>query len=450
MTRQMKIAVSIIALLLGTSTLSAQSTPDARATYRKLREEVQRTYKAKDYPALIEANKKVIDFTHGSSRWMLNLAGCYALAGRKEDAFRTLQRVADMKIDATDALKDDDFESLRKERGWPSIVQSFAKNSEPVGFNRTEAKLDDAGLLTEDIAWSKSSRTFFLTSIRQKKILRIDPHSEVTEFADFSKDPGWPLFAIVADETRGALWVTAAAMPNFELAPKADWGRTALLEIDIASGKLRHRYDLPDDGTPHVLGDAALRANGDLIISDGLSGAIYNFHSGDFSRIDQGEFLSPQTPAISADGTIIVPDYIRGPARIVPDSSNPVTWIANPSNALTGIDGLYFAPDSPREEPVLYAIQNGTSPHRIVAIHLDQKLRAVKSVDVLLSNSPGLGEPSHGLFTKDHTFFFIANSGWDQLEDNGKVKADVTPTAPEIRELHNSATERPTLRRNRP
>jgi hypothetical protein len=253
--------------------------------------------------------------------------------------------------------------------------------------------------------------------------------------------------AIVADDARGVLWVTAAAMPNFEAAPKADWGRSALLEVEMTSGKLRHRYDLPDDGTPHVIGDAALSPNGDLIISDGLGGAIYRFHNGTFARIDNGEFISPQTPAISADGAIIIPDYVRGLARLAPDSSKPITWIANSSNALIGIDGLYFAPDSSREEPTLYAIQNGISPHRILAIHLDPKLRAVKSADVLLSNSPGLGEPTHGLFTKDRTFFFIANSGWDQLDDNGKPKSDITPTAPEIRELHNGATDRPTLRR---
>ena len=372
----MKIVAIIVPLLLGTSTLVAQAAPDARSTYRKIREEVQRTYKAKDYPALIEANKRAIEFTHGSSRWMLNLAGCYALAGRPEDAFRALQRVAEMKVDASDTLKDEDFASLHKDPRWTSIMQQFAKNSDPVGFNRTEAKLDDNGLLTEDIAWSKQYRIFYLTSIREKRVLRVAPRSDVTTLADFSKDPGWPLLAIVADDARGVLWVTAAAMPNFEAAPKADWGRSALLEVEMTSGKLRHRYDLPDDGTPHVIGDAALAPNGDLIISDGLGGAVYRFHNGAFTRIDNGEFISPQTPAISADGAIIIPDYIRGLARLAPDSQKPVTWIANSSNALIGIDGLYFAPDSPGEEPTLYAIQNGISPHRILAIHLDSKLRA--------------------------------------------------------------------------
>ena len=442
--------VTIATVLLGSSVLFAQSAPDARATYRRLNEEVQRTYKAKDYPALIEANKRAIEFTNGSSRWLMNLAGCYALAGRTEEAFRTLQRVADMHIDASDALKDDDFASLRKEPGWASIAQQFAKNSDPVGFNLPMAKLDDTGLLIEDIAWSKQSRSFYVTSIREKKVLEVARRSEAITLADFSKGPGWPLFAIVADDARNLLWVTAAAMPNFEPAPKADWGHSALLEVEIATGKLRHRYDLPDDGTPHVLGDAALAPNGDLIISDGLSGAIYRFHNGTFTRIDNGEFISPQTPAISADGSIIIPDYVRGLARLAPDSAKPVTWIANSTQALIGIDGLYFAPDSRRDEPVLYAIQNGISPHRILEIHLDSKLRAVKSASVRLANTPGLGEPSHGVFTKDGAFFFIANSGWDQIDDNGKPKPDVTPTPPEIRELHNGATDRPTLRRTRP
>jgi hypothetical protein len=251
----------------------------------------------------------------------------------------------------------------------------------------------------------------------------------------------------VADDDRGALWVTAAAIPNFEPAPKADAGKSTLLELDISTGKIRHRYDLPDDGTPHVLGDAALMPNGDLIISDGLSGAVYRFHNGTFARIDHGEFLSPQTPAISPDGAIIVPDYIRGLALLSPDSPRPVTWIANSFHALNGIDGLYFSPAPPKDGPELYAIQNGISPHRIIAIHLASKLPAVKSVDVLLSNTPGLGEPCHGVFTKSQNFYFIANSGWDQLDDNGKVKPDTQPTPPEILELQDGSPTLPTLRR---
>ncbi len=444
----MRTAGFIACVLFCSSALLAQSS-DARETYRKLREEFQRAYKAKDYPALIDANKRALEFTHGNSRWLLNLAGCYALAGRQDEAFRALRRLADMKIDGSEIAKDDDFASLKADPRWKTILEQFSRNAAPFGVSETVAKFDDPGLLTEDITSSARTRTFYLTSVREKKILRIANRREITILADLSSDHGWPLMAIVADPSRDVLWVTAAAMPDFEPAPKLDWGRSALLEVSLETGKVRNRYDLPQDGSPHVLGDAALMPNGDLILSDGRSGAVYRFHNGTFTRIDAGEFISPQTPAISPDGVIIVPDYVRGLALVAPDSSKPVTWIASAVQALNGIDGLYFVPPSrnaKRDEPILYAIQNGISPQRILAIRLANKMYAVKSTDNLLSNTPGLGELTHGVF-QDSTFYFIANSGWDQLDDSGKPKAEVKPTPPEVRELHDGSASLPTLRR---
>jgi hypothetical protein len=444
----MKLTVLFAAVLLGTSALIAQTKPDARATYKSIREEVQRTYKAKDYPALLDAAKRAVEFTHGNSRWVLNLANCYALAGRKDDAFRTLQRVAEMGIDASEALKDNDYASLHSDPRWDSITQQFANANKKSGSSRPIATFEDPELLTEDIAWSRKTGNFYLTSVRKKKILRVARSSEITTLTDLSTDPGWPLFAIVADDNRGALWVTAAAIPDFAPAPKADHGRSTLLEIDMNTGKVRHRYDLPDDGTPHVLGDAALTPTGDLIISDGLNGAVYHFHEGTFARIDHGEFLSPQTPAISDKGRIVVPDYVRGLALLNPTSPKPVTWIANSYYSLNGIDGLYFSPIGQEDEPTLYAVQNGVSPHRISTIQLNSRLNVVKSADIVLSKNPELGEPTHGVFTDAQIFYFIANSGWDQLDDNGRPKSDLKPTPPAIRELRvGDSSDLPTLPR---
>ncbi|HEX6880174.1 MAG TPA: hypothetical protein VF135_07410, partial [Terriglobales bacterium] len=233
----------------------------------------------------------------------------------------------------------------------------------------------------------------------------------------------------------------------FELSPKADWGRSALLEIDLTSGKVRHRFDLPSDGAPHVLGDAALLPSGELIVSDGLGGAVYRFRKGVFTRIDHGEFISPQTPAVSEDGRIIVPDYVRGLALLEPDSPSPVLWIANSTQVLNGIDGLYFDPFGHKARPTLFAIQNGVTPQRILAIQLDPKLHAVKSADVLLSNADGLGEPTHGAFVGDDAFYFIVNSGWNQIDDHGNPKPNLKPTPPEIGQLRVGSRERPALRR---
>ena len=79
----------------------------------------------------------------------------------------------------------------------------------------------------------------------------------------------------------------------------------------------------------------------------------------------------------------------------------------------------------------LVTIQNGTVPERIVVIRLNRALDRVDSWGVLLARAPGLGDPTHGCL-RHGEFYFIANSGWDQFEDDGARVASVVPTAPEI------------------
>ncbi len=99
---------------------------------------------------------------------------------------------------------------------------------------------------------------------------------------------------------------------EFAAAAKEDWGRSAILQYDLRSGKLLHRIEGPPKA---ALGDMALAANGDPIVSDGEHGGVYrvNRNTQGFERIDAGDFVSPQTPAALPDGThLLVPDYVRG------------------------------------------------------------------------------------------------------------------------------------------
>lgn len=142
--------------------------------------------------------------------------------------------------------------------------------------------------------------------------------------------------------------------------------------------------------------------------------------------VEPGNLGSPQTPALTGDGsTLLVPDYQRGIAR-VSLRRHSVSWLQRPSElALFGIDGMYL------EGRMLVAIQNGTVPERIVVIRLNRTFERVDSWRVLLARAPGLGDPTHGCL-RHGEFFFIANSGWDQFEDDGARVAGVVPTAPEI------------------
>jgi hypothetical protein len=191
----------------------------------------------------------------------------------------------------------------------------------------------------------------------------------------------------------------------------------------LRSHRLIERYE-PNDAREHALGDMTVASNGDAYISDGTSGDLYVIrHDGGGlkSLVPAGVFVSPQTPALNGDESLLyVPDYVEGIA-IIHLKSGSIEWMksANPT-ALDGIDGLYWTSGG------LIATQNGTSPERIVRFRLNAYDR-IDSFHVLEANWRGLGDPTHGVIVGDE-FYYIVNSGWDRADDNG-VLHEGTPAA---------------------
>jgi hypothetical protein len=143
-------------------------------------------------------------------------------------------------------------------------------------------------------------------------------------------------------------------------------------------------------------------------------------------RIDAGDFVSPQTPAVLADGKhILIPDYARG-IGVLDLNTKQVDWIPmEGKHALSGIDGLYALGNA------LIATQNGTSPERVVRFALNAPKTRVLSESIIERATATLGDPTHGVVVGDY-FYYIANSGWDSLDEHGLVKEGRTMTAPSI------------------
>lgn len=149
---------------------------------------------------------------------------------------------------------------------------------------------------------------------------------------------------------------------------------------------------------------------------------IYRLQDGKLRRIDHGEFISPQTIAICEDEQrAFVPDYVRGLAQLDLDTG-AVRWLAMRDRfALDGIDGLYC------HHGLLTATQNGATPERVVNFVLTGPPAAVVAEQVIERNARTL-DPTHGVYVGD-IFYYIANAGWNVLDEHGAVKpgAHLTP-----------------------
>ena len=114
---------------------------------------------------------------------------------------------------------------------------------------------------------------------------------------------------------------------------------------------------------------------------------------------------------------VLVPDYLRG-IGILDLRSGRVEWLSQEGAgkiAVSGIDGLYFSGRS------LFLTQNGTSPERIMQLQLDQSLTRIVSGRIVEQATATLGDPTHGVLVGD-SFYYIANSGWSELDDHGDLK----------------------------
>jgi hypothetical protein len=120
-----------------------------------------------------------------------------------------------------------------------------------------------------------------------------------------------------------------------------------------------------------------------------------------------------------------VPDYVRG-IGVLEIATKKVRWLSMDGRfALNGIDGMYF------DHGRLIAVQNGTSPERVVVFKLDATRSKIESETIVERSTETLGDPTHGVVIGDE-FYYIANSGWDSVDEHGNMKPGAKPTAPRI------------------
>lgn len=406
-------------ILLATVSALAQS---AVETYGKVRAQAREAYLKKDYAAALPLLEQLYQFTNGSSRAVYNLASVAAAQGDKDRAFKWLGIFVDMG-QAVDLSRDPSFKILESDARFKELTSRMQQNQESVNHSTVAFKIADPELLTEDIAYDAKTKSFYVSSIRAHKIVRIDATGHASDFV-IGKDS---FFALRADPDHPVLWATTSALKGYAFAPEKNWGRSELLAYDLQGGRVLARFSLPDDKQSHALGDMTLTPGGDLIVSDGEAGGVYLLrHGGKQLEKVSAEFVSPQTPAFHPDGRhIFVPDYLRG-IGVLDLNTGQVVWLPHPENvALNGIDGLYF------DHGALLAIQNGTTPERVVRIELTPALDAATKLEIVQARTDHFGDPTHGVIV-GNDFYYITNSGWDAFDDHGQLKPGEKLTSPMI------------------
>jgi len=392
----------------------------------QLQRQAHAAHVAGDKQGYLEAALKVRSLLNDAPNAIEATARAYAEAGDNEGALTALHEYAAMgQADETLlAGEDKAFVALHELPAYRSILEKFRLNKTPIARSEKVFALVDPGLIPEDIDFDPLSKTFLITSVLEKKIVRVTSSGQSSAFA--SSPSGWPMLAIKVDAKHNRVWATEVALDGFTAAQKSDWGKSAVLCFELQTGKLLRRIE----GAQHsALGDMGLTGSGDPVVSDGEGGGVYKVENGHLELINGKDFISPQTPVVLPGGKLVaVPDYLRG-IGLLDLRSGQVQWInhtagihqAGAKVALNGVDGLY---DS---RGFLILTQNGSSPERVVRMKLDRSRAKVVSEDIIERSTATLGDPTHGVILGDW-FYYIANSGWDKLDEHGDVKVGEKPS----------------------
>jgi sugar lactone lactonase YvrE len=407
------VKTAILALLLMASTVTADDLADSR----RLQREALAAYKEKKSVLFLEKIRAASALRPQHPTLLVQLAVALAANEQYREAAGVLDRVAAMGF--VYVLDDAELQPVLALPEFAGAAKRFAANAQPIGSAKKERTIDKLGLIPEGMAYDARAKRWFVSSVRTGAILVVNPGGEVQTFADVP----WGVFGMAVDAKRGVLWATTTALPQVEEFRAEDKGKSALLRIDLANGRVLETLR-PADETEHHFGDVAVAADGQVYVSDSGSPVIFRVAPSGLEPFLRGPFESMQGIA-PAGKVLYVADYSKGLFAVDLRTRDVHPLRVPPNASLLGVDGLYFVNDR-----TLIGTQNGTAPNRIVRIRLAPGGLAVSSVETLLANGSGMGDPTLGVVVGKR-FHFNGNAQWDLFGDDGKI-ADPLKLGPAV------------------
>lgn len=415
----MKKLFSLLLIIIAIQLLSLPNTLFAQQEVQQARELVRtafKYYQEKNYTAYLEALEKAVKLRPNHPELTYNYACALALTGNKKAALVELNKFADFGVIAEPA-KDNDLDSIKEAPEFEAVLKKIEKNRLPTGQVETLFKLSEKDLITEGLAYDQQEKTFYVGSIRKRKIITINKDGKVADFTSSQQDGLWGVFGMQIDPKRHFLWVASSSLPEISDFRKEEDSQAAIFQYDLKTKKLIKKFSLPKDNQKHIFGDLTLSSKGEVFITDSVSPNIYHIspEKNSLELFVTGPFVSLQGITFSNDGKFcFVSDYSQGIFKIAIETKT-ITKLNIPANAtLLGIDGIYFYQNS------LIAVQNGVNPKRVIKLSLNNKLEEIESFTTLAASKESLPDPTLGILLGKE-FYFHGNAQWNNFDREGNI-----------------------------
>ncbi|MBS0298139.1 MAG: SMP-30/gluconolactonase/LRE family protein [Proteobacteria bacterium] len=407
-----------IALLFNLAGAAVAETP--RETFQRLINAGLQAEKAGDFKGAEAEFAKADAITPNYPPLMMERARAAARGHDADAAIALLSRYADAGLKADAAYLGPDLQALADDPRFKPVRERLDRNAAPVGHPLPAASLGDGPFLAENVAWDQARNRFLVSSVWRHTIVAVDEAGAASPYLQPGA-PDWSIFNLGVDARRGVLWASASASgPG---GPEGDKTSVALLEIDLASGRVMERFSPPIGGArQRSFGDLVVTRDGTVYVSDSLAGEVWRLKPG-AQGLDRlvapGVMDSPQGLVPTPDGRrLIVSDYPGG-LFSVEIATGRVERLPAPKEAsLIWLDGMVGDGTGG-----IIAVQSTSRPERVLRLTLDRDWRRVTGWTVLAANLPELRGPTGGI-VRGREFVFVARSQWDDFDDDGKPKTD--------------------------
>lgn len=267
-------------------------------------------------------------------------------------------------------------------------------------------RIADPDLIPEGIAHDATTKTFFVGSTFKRKIVAIEASGKARDFTTEAQDGVFGVLGLRVDVKSRTLWAISSnaggTMPARGL-DKSCLGCSMVTSYNIDTGKLLKKYELSNKPAVHFLNDLAIASNGDVFITDTVSGDIYRIAQGADaleSFVSLGAGTVPNGIDVADDGKTL---YVASAAGIrrVNISDRSVRPIKMDAEKPPSIDGLYF------HRGGLIAIQPFEANRKLVRYVLNGD--AISKTDVIEAEHALMKQPTTGVIV-GNDFYYIANA----------------------------------------
>lgn len=345
------------------------------------------------------------------------LAEAYVAAGDRVAGLRWLQRL--QAVSPCFFHMPENSASVLDAKAYEKLSHAAKANDRSTHRSTIAFTLPEIDLIPEGIAYDPVDRAFFLSSLHKRKIVRVRLHANrgpmIEDFTVQGQDGLYSTLGMKVDAARRILWVCSTAESFMKGYSDADAGKAALFKYDLRTRKLIRKYELGPKPA-HLLNDLALNGQGDVFVTDTMSGEIFILQREKDALevfIPTGTFYAPNGIAISDDGRKLFVSDVPWGVYVVDVTTKRSEWLPQTTGiSPSGSDGLYFYDNSLIGIINIVSERNG----RIARFYLDRSAPAITRATVLDCNHPVYQWPTTGVVVGD-SFFYIANSQYGSFDE---------------------------------